>query len=116
MEEKPMTPREAYERRMQGEDIRTGSRANAAFARYLLRRQAGRLSGESSVQEIRFSDEKENPWTVSVVLSDGELSHDAQTLFGAMRSNAHRTEMDEDKEKSMLQITFFVYTFEKTDE
>ncbi len=116
MEEKPMTPREAYERMMRGEDVHTGNSVNAAFARHLLRRQAGMLSVEKCVREIAFSKEEDNPWTVSVILAEGELSHDAQTLLSAMRSNAHHTEMTEDKAKGTMQITFFVYTFTENDE
>ena len=116
MEEKPMTPREAYERMMRGEDVHTGNSANAVFARHLLRRQAGMLSAEKCMREIAFSKEEENPWMVSIMLTEGELSHGAQMLLSAMRSNAHRTEMSKDEPKEIIQITFFVYTFSGDDE
>ena len=112
MEERPLTPREAYERMMRGEDVHTGKSGNAAFARSLLRSQAGKLSAEKSTVGTVFSAEGENPWTVSVTFSDGELSRNAQTLLRAMRSNAHRTEMTEDGVPGRVRITFFVYTIE----
>ena len=68
------------------------------------------------IREIVFSNEEDNPWTVSVTLTDGKLSHDAQTLLNAMRSNAHRTEMEEDKAQGSVKITFYVYMFEKSDD
>lgn len=111
MEEKLMTPREAYEKYMNGEPVETGKKANVAFAKHLLRRQAGQLCTEKCVKEVLFRDEDANPWSVCVKFSDGELSHDGQTILNAMRSNAHRTEMAESK--GMTQISFYVYCMEE---
>ena len=111
MEDKPMTPREAYERMMRGEEVHTGKRANCAFARHLLRTQAGKLAAESCVKGMEVADDDANPWTVTVTMTDGELSRSAQTLLNAMRSNAHKTELA--VKNRMAQIVFFVYCLEE---
>lgn len=111
MSERAMTPREAYEKYMNGEPVETGKKANVAFAKRLLRRQAGQLCTEKCVKEVLFRDEDANPWSVCVKFADGELSHDGQTILNAMRSNAHRTEMGE--YSGMTQISFYVYCMEE---
>ena len=110
MDDRPMTPREAYERMARGEEIKTGNPVNAAFAKHLLRSQAGKLSVEKCTESISFAPDDMNPWVASVLFSGGELSGNAQTLLSAMRSNAHRTEMVVDGDA--VQITFYVYTFD----
>ena len=111
MDDRPMTPREAFESMMNGTGGTTGKKANAAFARYLLRSQAGKLATESCTRSISFSSDDTNPWTASVTFSGGELSGNGRTLLRAMRSNAHRTEMHPDGNN--LQIIFYVYTLEE---
>lgn len=111
MDDKARTPRENYERKMNGEDVETGSKANAAFAKHLLRSQAGKLATEPCIRDMAFSDNDANPWAATISFSSGELSHNAQVLLDAMRSNAHRTEMTEDN--GAVQITFYVYTLEE---
>jgi len=111
MDDKARTPRENYERKMNGEDVETGSKANAAFAKHLLRSQAGKLATEQCVESITFTPNDTNPWAAGILFSAGELSENAQTLLNAMRSNAHRTEMTEDN--GMVQITFYVHTLEE---
>ena len=111
MNDRPLTPREAYESMMNGGDVKTGNPVNAAFARHLLRSQAGKLAVESCAEHISFTPDGTNPWVASVTFSGGELSENGQTLLAAMRSNAHRTEMVVDG--STVQIMFYVYTFEE---
>jgi len=112
MDDKARTPRENYERKMNGEDVETGSKANAAFAKHLLRSQAGKLATESCIRSIAFSDDDANPWVVTISFSSGELSHNAQVILNAMRSNAHQTEMAEYNGVA-VRITFYVYTLEE---
>lgn len=111
MDDRPLTPREAYESMMNGEDVKTGKRGNAAFARHLLRSQAGQLAVEKCTEYISFTPEDVNPWVASVTFSGGELSENGQTLLSAMRNNAHRTEMVVNGDT--VQIMFYVYTFEE---
>ena len=113
MDDRPMTPREAYESMMNGEDVTTGKKANAAFARYLLRSQAGKLAVESCTESISFTPDEMNPWVASVIFSGGEISENGQTLLAAMRNNAHQTEMIVDGNGNTIQIMFYVYTFEE---
>ena len=109
-----MTPREAYERMMDGERTTVGDKFHSALSRALLRRQAERLVGEVWIKGPVFSDDDANPWTVSVTLRDGMLSRSAQTTLAAMRSNAHRTETQ--RHGKEMTITFFVYCFETDGE
>ena len=111
MDERPMTPREAFESMMNGTGGTTGKKANAAFARHLLRSQAGKLAAESCTWDISFTSDDTNPWTASVTFSGGELSANGRTLLRAMRSNAHRTQMLSDGDKMV--IKFYVYTLEE---
>lgn len=111
MDDRPLTPREAYESMMNGGDAKTGNPVNAAFARYLLRSQAGKLAVESCTESISFTPDDMNPWVASVKFSGGKLSDNGQTLLCAMRNNAHRTEMAVDGDA--VQIMFYVYTFEE---
>ena len=111
MEERPMTPREAYEKYMNGENVETGKKVNVDFAKRLLRRQAGQLCTEKCVSVVLFSHEEDNPWYASVLFTDGEISDDGQNILSAMRNNAHKTEMGESK--GMTQITFYVYCLEE---
>ena len=110
----PLTPREAYERMMDGECTNAGSRFHSRFSRVLLRHQAERLAGEIWVKGPEFSDEDANPWTVSVTLRDGMLPRSVQVTLAAMRSNAHRTEMERHGDDTT--VTFFVYCFETDKE
>ena len=111
MDDRPMTPREAFESMMNGTGGTTGKEANAAFARYLLRSQAGKLATESCTEQISFTPDGTNPWAVSVTFSGGELSGNGRTILRAMRSNAHRTEMLPDGDS--VRIIFYVYTLEE---
>lgn len=111
MEERPMTPREAYEYMMSGGDIPAGKRGSFVFARHLLRSQAGKLAAESCVKGIEVSDDGASPWSVTVTMTDGELSRSAQVLLNAMRSNAHRAEMTGNRETA--RVTFFVYRLDE---
>ena len=95
-----LTPREAYERMMNGESTNVGSKFHSSFSRLLLRPE--------------FSDDDANPWWVSVTLRDGMLSRSAQTTLAAMRSNAHRTETQMHGKE--MTVTFFVYCFETDGE
>lgn len=111
MDDRPMTPREAYQRMVNGEAVHTGKKENAVFARHLIRSQAGKLAVDRSVSGVSFSPDDANPWTAAVDFRDGELSENSQILLQAMRSNAHRTEMRE--ENGAAKITFYVYTLEE---
>ena len=111
MSERAMTPREAYERYMNGENIETGKKVNADFAKRLLRRQAGQLCTEKCVNGVAVSDENANPWSISIMFSAGDISHDGQVILSAMRNNAHRTEMSENNGDT--RITFYVYCMEE---
>lgn len=108
MEGKAYTPRENYERMKNGEDFNPGSDLNLAFAKRLLRRQAGQLSIEKCVRVITISDDEADPWSVSVTMKGGELSHDAQVILNAMRSNAHHTDMTENGDGA-VSITFYYH-------
>ena len=111
MDDRPMTPREAFESMMNGSGGTTGKKANAAFARHLLRSQAGKLATESCTRSVTFTPDDANPWAASVTFAGGELSGNGRTLLRAMRSNAHRTEMLPDGDN--VQIKFYVYTLEE---
>ena len=109
-----LTPREAYERMMNGESTNVGSKFHSSFSRLLLRRQAERLVGEVWIEGPVFSDDDANPWWVSITLRDGMLPRSAQTTLAAMRSNAHRTETQMHGKE--MTVTFFVYCFETDGE
>ena len=110
MDERPLTPREAYERMMNGE-METGQRGSALFARHLLRSQAGKLAAEKCTESMAFTPDGTNPWTASITFTCGELSDSAQKILGAMHSNAHRTEMTEGADR--IRISFYVYEWEE---
>ena len=112
MDNKARTPRENYERMMRGEEGVTGKKANAMFAKHLLRSQAGKLATEPCIRDMAFSEDDANPWVATISFSSGELSHNAQVLLDAMRSNAHQTEMAE-YNGVVVRITFYVYTLEE---
>ena len=104
-----MTPEEIYERMMRGEDVHGKmDPAQAAAARAILRRQAGSLAKERCLMRICFAGEDADPWTCSLVFSDGELSKEAQATLAKMQSNAHKTMLMNGNRQATL--TFFVYT------
>ena len=111
MEESPMTPREAYEKYMNGENVETGKKVNVDFAKRILRRQAGRLCAEECVSDVFFCHGEDNPWYASVFFYEGKLSHDGQVILSAMRNNAHKTDIAE--HDGVTQITFYVYCMEE---
>lgn len=105
-----MTPRELYEQMKETMETPRGMDAfHASIARQILRRQANDLTHEKCVKEVILSEPGTDPWTVGVVFSDGELSHDGQITLAKMRVNAHRTSMIEDKKNGTVQIVFYVY-------
>lgn len=106
-----MTPREIYERMKRGEDIGNMMDAGqAAAARAILRRQAGSLAKESCLMRTYFAGNDTNPWTCSLVFSNGELSKTAQATLTRMQNNAHETMLMNGNHQST--IMFFVYTIE----
>ena len=106
-----MTPREIYESMKRGEDI--GNRMDAgqaAVAKAILRRQAGTLTKEACLMRTYFAGNDTNPWSCSLVFSNGELSKEAQATLTKMQSNAHRTMLMNGNHQSTLM--FFVCTSE----
>lgn len=106
-----MTPRELYNKMQSGDDV-TGQMdsVHAAFARTILRRQAGSLTKEKCVEKITFMPENANPWGVEIVFWDGELSEEAQETLSKMHQNAHRTEILVGDETTMA--VFYIFTVE----
>ena len=106
-----MTPREIYERMKRGEDIGNKMDAGqAAAAKAILRRQAGTLTKEHCLMRTYFAENDTNPWTCSLVFSNGELSKTAQATLTRMQNNAHETMLMNGNHQST--IMFFVYTIE----
>ena len=113
MANEPMTPREAWEKMQETGDISPGMGAvNAAFAKAILRRQANVMRQESCVISMEESDPGAEPWTVSLVLTDGKLSAEGCNTLAKMRSNAHRAELVKCPEGGLEKIIFYVYTKE----
>lgn len=104
-----MTPKEIYESMKKGDNVHGKmDSVQAAVARAILRRQAGELTRERCLKRICFAEEGDNPWTCSLVFSNGELSGKAQAALTKMQSNAHKTTLMNGNHQATLM--FFVYT------
>lgn len=113
MEDRTMTPREAWEKMQETGEIPTGMGAvNAAFAKSILRRQANVMLQEICVISMEESDPGAEPWTVSLVMEDGKLSREGCATLTKMRSNAHRAELVKCPEGGLEKLVFYVYTKE----
>lgn len=107
-----MTPRETFERMKRGENIGNKMDAGqATVAKAILRRQAGSLSKERCLMRIYFAEDDQNPWAVSLVFKNGELSEEAQSTLTKMQSNSHDTKLMDGNHQAT--ITFYVYTVEE---
>ena len=114
MEEKLMTPREAWERHMNGEQTTTGSRAGYEMARDTLLHNAVMLRHEPCVVKSDISGWRDNPWWVRVTMRDGELTDNAQTILNAMRDDAHHTDM-ENNDDGTVSVTFYYHCMEEEE-
>ncbi|MBQ7736699.1 MAG: hypothetical protein IJT62_02545 [Oscillospiraceae bacterium] len=106
-----MTPKESFDRMMRGED--PGGKMSALHAKIfkmILRRQAGDLVKEESLESIAFVPKGTEPWTVELVFGEGDLSEEAQLTLAKMRLNSHRMEIKTSGEST--RICFFMYTDE----
>lgn len=65
-----LTPREAWERRQNGEDVATGSRAGYETARGTLLHNSTLLLGEKCLVRNDISGWNDNPWWVRVTMTD----------------------------------------------
>ena len=111
---RPMTPREAWERRMNGEQAATGSREGYETARDTLLHNATMLLHEPCFVKSDISGWRDNPWWVRVTMRDGELSGSAQTIIEAMRDNAHHTAM-EHNDAGTVSVTFYYHCLEEKE-
>jgi len=111
MADEMMTPRDAWERHMNGEKTTTGSRAGYEMARETLLHNANLLLGEQCLVKNDISGWRDNPWWVRVTMKDGELTDNAQTILNAMRDDAHHTEM-EHNEDGTVAVTFYYHCLE----
>ena len=112
MENETMTPREAWERRLNGEPIATGSRAGYELARETLLHQSVMLRHEPCVVKSEISGWRDNPWWVRVTMTDGELTDAAQTILRAMRDNAHHTDMEQN-DNGTVTVAFYYHCLEE---
>lgn len=107
-----MTPREAWERRLNGEPVSTGSRAGYEMARDTLLHNAVMLRHEPCVVKSDISGWNDNPWWVRVTMTDGELTDSAQTILRAMRDNAHHTDLTHN-DNGTVTVAFYYHCLEE---
>ena len=112
MENETMTPREAWQRHLNGEPIATGSRAGYETARDTLLHNATMLRHEPCVVKSVISGWNDNPWWVRVTMTDGELTDSAQTILRAMRDNAHHTDMVHN-DNGTVTVAFYYHCLEE---
>ena len=111
MENETMTPREAWERHLRGEETATGSRAGYETARDTLLHNAVMLRREPCLVKSEISGWRDNPWWVRVTMTDGELSDSAQTILRAIRDDAHRTDITHNPDGTVT-VGFFYHLLE----
>ena len=107
-----LTPREAWERRQNGEDVATGSRAGYETARSALLHNSTMLLDEPCLVKNNISGWNDNPWWVRVTMTDGELTDNAQAILEAMRSSAHETALAHNADGT-VSVTFFYHCLEE---
>jgi len=107
-----LTPREAWERHMNGEYTTTGSKEGYVTARETLLHNSTLLLHEKCLIKTDISGWRDNPWWVRVTMTDGELSDNAQTILNAMRDDAHHTEMENNGDGT-VSVTFYYHCLEE---
>ena len=112
MDDKEMTPREAWQRHLNGEQSATGSRAGYETARDTLLHNATMLRHEPCVVKSVISGWNDNPWWVRVTMTDGELTDSAQTILRAMRDNAHHTDLTPNANGTVT-VAFYYHCLEE---
>ena len=103
--------RKEYERIKKGEQNEEIDKEAAKTAMALLRFQAACIfAKENSIKSISIISTENEPWKMSILFADDNLSEYARGTLECMYDNAHRTEMQVDPKTSTARVTFYVYT------